>query len=158
MEKRNITNVGDDLIIINMMNNYFYYINKSNKKTEQTLSKILSSTNTKINLDKSDYYYRVSMIKSYDIIIRDYFDSFDSIKIILSINYIKTNILNLFKTIIYVIILNNYKVKASNTEVVDYDLKQNYQMIIDSIKILELNYLLELIEHFYEFASIKLKP
>jgi len=158
LERRNVTNIGDDIIIINMMNNYFYYINKSNTKTKLTLDKILHTTNTKINLDKSDYYYRVSMIKTYEIIIRDYMDSFDSIKIILSINYIKTNILNLFKTIIYVIILQNYKVKASNINIVEYNLNNNYNLIIDSLEVFELNYLLELVNNFYEFASIKLKP
>ena len=131
LERRNITNIGDDLILINMMNNYFYYINKSNTNTKITLDKILHTTNTKINLDKSDFYYKVSMIKTYEIIIKDYIDSFDSIKIILSINYIKTNILNLLKTIVYVIILQNYKVKASNTEIFDYNLNYNYNQIID---------------------------
>jgi hypothetical protein len=140
------------------MNNYFYYINKSNTKTELTLNKILHTTKTKINLDKSDYYYRVSMIKTYEIIIKDFIDSFDSVKIILSINYIKTNILNLLKTIVYVVILQNYRVKASNTETIDYDLNNNYTMIIDSFKVFELNYLLEIVNNFYEFVLIKLKP
>jgi hypothetical protein len=75
-----------------------------------------------------------------------------------NINYIKTNIYNLFKTIVYVIILKNYRVKASNTEAIEYNLDNNYIAIIDSIKILELNYLLELINDFYKFASLKLKP
>jgi len=160
MEKRNITNIGDDLIIINMMNNYFYYINKSNKKTNQTLNKILISTkiDTNSHSDKIDYFYKVSMIKTYDIIIKDYIDSFYSIKFITNINYIKMNILNLLRTVVYVIILDNYKVKASNIQYVNYKINENYKQIIDSFKILELNYLLELINHFYEFASIKIKP
>lgn len=158
LERRNITNIGDDLVIINMMNNYFYYINKSNTGTKLTLDKILENTDTKINLDKSDYYYRVSMIKTFDIITKDYLDSFDSIKTILSINYIKTNILNLLKTVVYVIILQNYRVKASNINVIDYNLNNNYTQIIDSLKIFELNYLLDLVTHFYDFAILKLKP
>lgn len=158
MERRNITNIGDDLIIINAMNNYFYFINKANKKTEQTLNKILTISNTKLNEDKSDFYYRISMLKTYDIIIKDFIDSFDTLKFVLNINYIKTNILNLFKTIVYVVILQNYKVKASNTETIEYNLNNNYIAIIDSIKILELNYILELVNNFYEFVCVKLKP
>jgi hypothetical protein len=153
-------NIGDDLIIINMMNNYFYYINKSNKQTENTLNKILISTkvDTSSHSDKPDYYYRVSLIKTYDIIIKDYIDSFDSIKFIININYIKTNILNLLRTVVYVIILDNYKVKASNTQTIDYKINNNYMQIIDSLQILELNYLLELVKNFYEFALLKLRP
>jgi hypothetical protein len=158
MERRNVTNIGDDLIIINKMNNYFYFINKSNVKTEITLNKILKTSNTKLNLDKSNYFYKVSMIKTYEIIIKDYIESFNSVKFILNINYIKTNILNLLKTIIYVIILQNYKVKASNVETIDYNLNDNYLSIINSLDVLELNYLLELVNNFYNFASAKLKP
>ena len=157
MERKNVTNIGDDLVLINMMNNYFYYINKSNKNTEPTLNKILRKTNTKITI-LPEYYYKVSMIKTFDIIINDFIESFDSIKNILSINYIKTNILNLLKTIVYVIILKNYKVKASNIQIFDYNLDYNYTQIINSIKIFELNYLLELTNNFYEFTLNKLKP
>ena len=89
MERRNVTNIGDDLVIINKMNNYFYFINKANKNTEQTLNKILTITNTKLNEDKSDYYYRISMLKTFEIIIKDYIDSFDTLKFVLNINYIK---------------------------------------------------------------------
>jgi hypothetical protein len=160
MEKRNITNIGDDLIIINMMNNYFYFINKANNKTKQTLDKILQSTkiDTTNQSDKTEYFYRVSMIKTYDIIIKDYIDSYPNIKFIININYIKTNILNLLRTVVYVIILKNYKVKASNVQTVEYKIDQNYKQIIDSLQILEINYLLELVKHFYDYVLIKLKP
>jgi hypothetical protein len=158
MERRNITNIGDDLVIINKMNNYFYFINKANKKTEITLNKILTTTNTTINEDKTDYYYRISMLKTSDIIIKDYIDSFDTLRFVLNINYIKTNVINLLKTIVFVVILQNYKVKASNTETIDYNLNNNYKDILDSLKIIEFNYLLELLNNFYEFTLIKLKP
>ena len=160
MEKRNITNIGDDIVIINMMNNYFYYINKANQQTKHTLDKILISTNTdtSTHTDKTEYYYRVSMIKTYDIIIKDYIESFSNIKFITNINYIKTNILNLLRTVVYVIILDNYKVKASNVQSVNYKINQNYKQITDSLHILDLNHLLELINHFYNYALHKIKP
>lgn len=160
MEKRNITNIGDDLVLINMMNNYFYFINKANHKTKQTLDKILiaSKINTTEHTNKTEYFYRVSMIKTYDIIIKDYFNSFPNINFITNINYIKTNILNLLRTVVYVIILDNYKIKASIIQIVNYKINQNYKYIIDSLQILELNYLLELVKNFYTYALLKIKP
>ena len=158
MERRNITNIGSDLVTINMMNNYFYYINKSNKKTEIILEKILEDLDISPNLDKSDYFYKVSLIKTYNIIIKDFLDSYDGIKYILSINYIKTNTLNLLRTILYTIIIIYYKVKASHTEVFEYDLDEKYQLIIKKLKNLDLNYLIDLCNKFYEFCEIKLKP
>lgn len=152
MEKRGVTNIGDDLIIINMMNNYFYYINKSNVKTEYIFEKIFSAAN------KGADYYKVSLIKTFDIIMKDFIDSFDSIKIITSINYLKTNLLNLFKTITYILVLKYYRVKSSNTQVVEYDLDNNYSMILDSLKILKLDYLLDLVIKFYNYANDKLIP
>jgi hypothetical protein len=158
MEKRNVTNIGDDLIIINKMNNYFYYVNKSNTNTEIILDKILKATDTKPNLESKDYYYKINMIRTYDIIINDFIESYDSVRFILGINYIKTNILNLFRTIVYVIILKNYKVKASNKEDINYDLDSKFDLIKQGLKAIDLNYLLDLIIKFYEFAEIKLKP
>lgn len=158
MEKRNVTNIGDDLIIINKMNNYFYYVNKSNTNTEIILDKILKATDTKPNLESKDYYYKINMIRTYDIIINDFIESYDSVRFILGINYIKTNILNLFRTIVYVIILKNYKVKASNKEDINYDLDSKFDLIKQGLKAIDLNYLLDLIVKFYEFAEIKLKP
>ena len=158
MEKRNVTNIGDDLIIINKMNNYFYYVNKSNTNTEIILDKILKATVTKPNLESKDYYYKINMIRTYDIIINDFIESYDSVRFILGINYIKTNILNLFRTIVYVIILKNYKVKASNKEDINYDLDSKFDLIKQGLKAIDLNYLLDLIIKFYEFAEIKLKP
>ena len=157
MERRNVSNIGDDLPLINQMNNYFYYINKANNNTAPTLNKILRQTNTPLS-DKPDYYYRISMLKTFDIIIKDYSESFNTLKNILNINYIKTNIFNLFKTIVYMVILENYKVKSSNTDVFDFTLNYKYSLIIESIKSFELNYLFDLIDNFYKFAIVKLKP
>jgi hypothetical protein len=154
MERRNVTNIGDDVIIINMMNNYFYYINKSNVHTEYMLSKITDTT-SEVN---QDYYYKINLLKTYDIILKDFIDSYDSVMIMSKINYLKTNLLSLFKTIVYIIILKYYRVKSSNTQIVEYDLNNNYRLIISSLKEVGLEHLLELIEKFYEFADSKLKP
>jgi hypothetical protein len=154
MEKRNVTNIGDDLIIINQMNNYFYYINKSNAKTEYIIDKL----NLYTPPDKADFYHRISMIKTYEIIIRDFSDSFDYAKLILNINYLKTNLLNLFKTIVYSIVLKYYKVKASNTDVVEYNLESNIGLIRQGFETLDLNHLLEFVNKFYEYVDMKLKP
>jgi hypothetical protein len=154
MEKRSVTNIGDDLIIINKMNNYFYYINKSNTKTIHIIDKLGLHTPE----DKPDFYHRISLIKTYEIIVKDFMDSFDGPKLIVSINYLKTNILNLFKIIIYSIILKYYKTKASNTEIVEYDLESNIALIRQGLEVLNLNHLLELIDKFYSYVDIKLKP
>lgn len=154
MERRNVTNIGDDVIIINMMNNYFYYINKSNVHTEYMLSKI-TDTISEVN---QDYYYKINLLKTYDIILKDFIDSYDSVMIMSKINYLKTNLLSLFKTIVYIIILKYYRVKSSNTQIVEYDLNNNYILIISSLKEVGLEHLLELVEKFYEFADSKLKP
>jgi len=139
MEKRLITNIGDDLIIINGMNNYFYHINKENENIK-------------------DKYYKISLIKTFEIIFNDFVSSYDSINNLTNINYIKTNLLNLFRTVTYVIILNYYMVNSSNTQIIEFNLNNNYDQIIDSLKVLGLNYLLELTEKFYKFADDKLKP
>ena len=130
MEKINITNVGDNLVILNKMNNYFIYI------------KIFNNKNEKINL-----------IKIFTIILDKYKDTYPEINFILNINYLKINILNLLKTIIYVIVENNYKIHASNIELNKYSLIEDYKLIIEYLKFLNLNYLLDLIELFYEFSN-----
>lgn len=154
MEKRDVTNIGDDLIIINQMNNYFYYINKSNTKTVHIINKLKLYTPP----DKTDFYHKISMIKTYEIIVKDFIDSFDGPKLILNINYLKTNLLNLLKTIVYSIILKHYKVKSSKTSIVEYNLESNIILIKQGLEVLNLNHLLELINKFYDFAEIKLKP
>ncbi len=153
MEKRYVSNIGDDIILINLMNNYFYYINKSNKNTNY----IIKSLNL-IKIEQEDFYYRIFMIRTYDIIIADFLKIYESLKYITNINYLKTNILNLLKIVVYVVILQNYKVKITKTEFINYDLNKNYNLILEGLKKLDLNHLLELVEKFYEFCQIKLKP
>ena len=153
MEKRFVSNIGDDISLINSMNNYFFHINKTNNNTKY----MIESLNL-IKTEQEEFYYRIFMIRAYDIIIADFFKIFESLKYITSINYLKINILNLLKTVVYVVILQNYKVKMTKTEIINYDLNKNYDIILEGLKILDLNHLLELIEKFYEFCQIKLKP
>ncbi len=158
MERRSVTNIGDDLTLINRMNNYFYYIKKSNTNTNEVLNDLLDLMQTEPNLDKPEFYYKISMIKTFELMISNYTESYDVVKNILKINYIKTNILNLLKTLTYIIILRHYKVKASNTEIVDYDLESNYKNITSGIDILGLGYLSQMITKYVEFIENKLKP
>jgi hypothetical protein len=130
MEKINITNIGDNLIILNKMNNYFIYI------------KIFNNKNEKINL-----------IKIFTIILDKYKDTYPDINFILNINYLKINILNLLKTIIYVIVENNYKIHASNAELNKYNLNNDYKLIIEYIEFLNFNHLLDFINIFYQFSN-----
>jgi hypothetical protein len=148
MEKRNITIIGDDLTLINSMNNYFFYIKKSNN----ILNNLLSN-----NLDEN-YYHKIKLFDASKTITNDFLDAYEYVKIITNINYIKMNILNLFRMINYVNIIKYYRVKASNTQVVEYDLLDKYKLIINEIEYLGLNHLLELTKNFYEFSDIKLKP
>ena len=154
MEKRNVTNIGDDLVLINQMNNYFYYINKSNTKTVHIIDKLGLHSPP----DKIDFFHKISMIKTYEIMIKDFLESFDGPKLIVSINYLKTNLLNLLKTIVYSIILKHYRTKASNTNVVEYDLEEKITLIKQGLEVLNLNHLLELINKFYSYVEMKLKP
>ena len=153
MEKRYISNIGDDITLINSMNNYFYYINKSSKNTNY----MIKSLNL-IKTEQEDFYYRIYMIRTYDIIIAEFFKIYESLKYITNINYLKINILNLLKIIVYIVILQNYKVKINKINVINYDLNDKYNLIVEGLKLLDLNHLLELIEKFYDFCQIKLKP
>jgi len=154
MEKRDVTNIGDDLTLINKMNNYFYYINKSNTKTEHILDKLNLHTPS----DKTDFYHRISMLKTFEIMIKDFLDSFDGPRYIISVNYLKSNLINLLKLITYSIILKNYRVKATKIDIVDYDLESNIKAIRQGLEALDLNHLLELINKFYAYVEMKLKP
>lgn len=64
MEKREITNIGDYLVVINMMNNYFILV--GSKKT-----------------------YKLKLIDVYNQIIKNYMESYPSIKPLIEITYFK---------------------------------------------------------------------
>lgn len=132
MEKRFISTISEDIILINQMNNYFYNIK-------------INSINNKILL-----------IQMYEIIIKEYFEIYKTFEFIININYLKANILNLLRTVVYVILIKKNKVNISKKLYVDYNLDSNYNLILQNLKILELNFLLDLINNFYDFAYFKL--
>jgi hypothetical protein len=132
MEKRDITNIGDDLVVINMMNNYFILVGL--KKT-----------------------YKLKLIDVYNQIIKNYMESYPSIKPLIEITYFKKNMLNLFKTIIYTILLDKYTIYSSSTETISYNINKNYKAIIDTIESLELNHLLDITKQFHQFTIQNIK-
>ena len=132
MEKRDITNIGDDLVVINMMNNYFILV--GSKKT-----------------------YKLKLIDVYNQIIKNYMESYPSIKPLIEITYFKKNMLNLFKTIIYTILLDKYTIYSSSTETISYNINKNYKAIIDTIESLELNHLLDITKQFHQFTIQNIK-
>jgi hypothetical protein len=132
MEKRDITNIGDDLVVINMMNNYFILVGL--KKT-----------------------YKLKLIDVYNQIIKNYMESYPSIKPLIEITYFKKNMLNLFKTIIYTILLDKYTIYSSSTETISYNINKNYKAIINTIESLELNHLLDITKQFHQFTIQNIK-
>ena len=140
MEKRNITNIGDDIIIINQMNNYFYNIPPPTGG------------------NKNNTYYKIKMIETYEIILTDFCNINNNTKLILNVNYLKTNLLNLFKTIIYSIILKYYTVNSSNTKFVNYNLESKIKLINEGLISLDLLHLFKFINTFYDFVNNKISP
>ena len=132
MEKRDITNIGDDLVVINMMNNYFILV--GSKKT-----------------------YKLKLIDVYNQIIKNYMESYPSIKPLIEITYFKKNMLNLFKTTIYTILLDKYTIYSSSTETISYNINKNYKAIIETIESLELNHLLDIVKQFHQFTIQNIK-
>ena len=132
MEKRLISNIGDDLVITNMMNNYWISLSTSKDKLKH-------------------------LNKLFDSLLKDYIDSFDSAKYIFNINYSKSNIHALLKLITYDLILLTYTVNASNSEVVDYKLTKQTNELFDALKLFELNHLIGFIKQFQQFVFLKFK-
>ena len=129
LEKKYISNIGDDKVIIDNINNYFYY---------------LSST-VKINL-----------VKSYEIIINDYKTINISTNNLLNINFIKSNVNNLLKIIVYSIILKYHKVYAANNQLINYNLNNRFKLISKDLELLGFNHLNEFISRFYHYVNDKL--
>lgn len=126
MEKQLVTNVNDYVIILNQMNNYFY----------------ISHINQKINL-----------IQAYKLCMTEYLSSYDFDNLLFQIHYLKSDLSNLFKLVIYQIIINKYDVYMSNNLKITYTLDKHISDVKLSLKILEFNYLLELIEKFQKYTS-----
>lgn len=161
MERRYISNIGDDISLINMTNNYFYFLNKTDKKIIPLLTTIFD--NLKQNKENEevlndDNYHKISLLQTYNIIINEFMASYDNAKYILNINYIKTNILNLLRFVVYHIIFKYYKVKSSNVETFEIDLTKKYNVILHDLKLLDLHFLLEFVNKFYNFTQKALLP
>jgi len=135
MERRYISNVINDIItLINKMNNYFYYINKNK------------------------IFVKKNFIETHNKCIKEFIDVNISLFNILNINYLKTYLINLFRTITYIIILKYFNVKESNTKSIDYNLNNEYTNIIDILKFMEFNYLVDVLNEYYDFVDIYLQP
>lgn len=161
MERRYVSYIGDNVTLINMTNNYFYFLNKTDKKIKPLIETILN--NLKQNKENEevlndDNYHKISLLQTYNIIIKEFMESYDNAKYILNINYIKTNILNLFRFVVYHIIFKYYKIKSSNVQIFEIDLTKNYNSILHDLKYLELHFLLDFVNKFYDFTDSKLKP
>jgi hypothetical protein len=128
MEKKNITNIGDDIIVCNMMNNYFVYINGK----------------------------QVLLLKIFNMVYDDYIESFDNLKPIYQINYLKLNLVNLLKFVVYKQILNVHTVYSNRTTKVDYKFDDKYKIILNDIQIVDLNYLHSMIVDFDKYVKIKI--
>lgn len=136
MEKRIVSNIGDDIIKTNIMNNYFYTIS------------------IQTNSVKSEKI--IKLVQVFDLIIKQYIDSYDSAKHIFAINYTKANIQNLLKLILYNIILTKYKINASNTEIINYTLNTEVKELYNNLVLFEMNYLIEFIKQFEFYVLLKL--
>ena len=128
MEKKNITNIGDDITICNMMNNYFVLINNK----------------------------QVLLIKLFELIYADYIESFDNLKPIFQINYLRINLINLLKLIVYKQILNTYTVYSTKTTITTHKLDNHLKIVLNDIKILDLNYLQNLLIDFDTYIQSKI--
>jgi hypothetical protein len=147
MEKRLVSNIGDDIIIINMMNNYWININNSNQ---------LKNNQLKNNQLTNNQSIKSKLNNIFELLLKDFIESFDYVKYIFNINYSKTNIQNILKLITYDIILSKYNVNSSNNEIVTYNLENNIKLLFDGLKMFELNYLINFLKKFQSYAKIKL--
>jgi len=128
MEKRLVSNIGDDIIISNEMNNYFFV-------KEKGLETI------KLN-------------QIFDLSIKQYTDSFESSKSIFKINYIKQNIQNLLKLILYNHICNKYTINATKSVKINYNLTKNVLLMYKNLKILKLYHLLNFIKQYEKYIKL----
>lgn len=136
MEKRLVSNIGDDIITINSMNNYF--IKRSNK-----LAKSAKSVKT------------IKLVEIFDLVLNKYIESFDSAKYIFNINYTKSNIQNLLKLLLYNALVHKFnKINASNMETISFNLDTEVNNLFIGLETLEFNHLIGFLRQFDEFVSI----
>jgi hypothetical protein len=132
MEKRIVSNIGDDIIITNSMNNYFV---KKKAKSNKT----------------------IKLIEIFELVLNKYIESFDSAKYIFNINYTKVNIQNLLKLILYNYLINKFsKINASNTETISFSLDVEVNNLFISLEMLEFNHLIGFLKQFSEFIRFNI--
>lgn len=134
MEKRFVSNIGDDIIKTNSMNNYFFTL--SIKKTQ---------TNS------------IKLVQVFDLLIKEYIKSYDSAKYIFNINYTKINIQNLLKLILYNTLTNKFsnKINASNNELINFTLDKQVDQLYSNLILLDMNHLVGFIKQFEIFITLK---
>jgi hypothetical protein len=135
MEKRLVSNIGDDIITINSMNNYFIKRSAKSVKSVKT----------------------IKLVEVFDLVLNKYIESFDSAKYIFNINYVKANIQNLLKLILYNALVHKFsKINASNTETISFDLKTETNNLFTSLEMFEFNHLIGFLKQFDEFIRYNL--
>ena len=95
----------------------------------------------------------IKLIQVFDLLIKQYIQSYDSAKYIFLINYTKANIQNLLKLILYNIISTKYKINASNTEIINYTFNKEVNQLYNNLVLLEMNHLIAFIKQFETYAS-----
>ena len=132
MEKRIVSNIGDDIIITNSMNNYFV------KKTSKP--------------DKT-----IKLIEIFELVLNKYIESFDSAKCVLNINYVKANIQNLLKLILYNALIHKFnKINSSNTEIINFTLDVEVNNLFIGLEMLKCNHLIGFLKQFNEFIRFNI--
>jgi len=130
LEKKYITTIGDDIIVANIMNNYFFYLDNTNKK--------------------------IKLLYSFELILDDFINSFDYVKLLFNIKYIKNNITDLLKIITYELLLQHEQVFSSINIVNNIIFTNKFDKLIKNLKILELNHLSDLLNKYILYIKSKI--
>ncbi len=116
--------------------------------------KNISNIGDTLNINNYFYYIsntKINLIKSYELIINDY----NRINHLLKINFIKSNINNLLRTIVYIIILNTQEVYQSKNKIIDFNFDKKFKLITNDLEQLEFYHLNEFIKQFYDYVLNK---
>lgn len=144
MERKNISIISDDIAILNMMNNYFFNL-------EINIESSIDNKNDSNKLKQLKTIF--TMLEFSDILIRHFLYLNPHIRVIFNINYIKSIVFNLFKLVTYKFILNRFQVKINTKSIYLYNLNINYQNVINDLHILQLNFIIQLINNFDLFVN-----